>query len=482
MEMEKLLYVDDEPNNLLLLRINLEKWFDVITTDKPEEALGIIEKENIGVLITDQRMPKITGIEVAEKVKARFPLTVIIILTAFDDTRVILRALNFGGIFRYLLKPWDLNDLKQTLHSAFEAYHLRKKNETLIQDLQEKNKQIQIAYHKINQLNERLAEENVQLKEEYSQHVLIGEIVGKSKVLRNVLKQLDQIAKSDSPVLLLGETGTGKELFAKAIHKLSSRKGKMMVNINCAAIPETLIESELFGHEKGAFTGASQLKYGKFEIADKGTLFLDEIGEFPVNLQPKLLRVIQEKEFERLGSNKVQKSDVRFIAATNRNLEHEVESGKFRSDLYYRLNVLPILIPPLRERKDDIPLLVHSFIEKLNRKSGKSIESISKPTLEKLMDYHWPGNIRELENVVERAHVLSPGNKLDVGSWFRPQPETTANPDLVSLDDNERAHILRVLKLTKWRIRGNRGASEILKINPTTLESRMKKLGIERPV
>ncbi len=480
--MDKLLYVDDEPNNLLLLKINLEKWFEVITTAKPEEAIGIIEKENIGVLITDQRMPKITGIELAERVKARFPLTVIIILTAFDDTNVILKALNLGGIFRYLLKPWDLNDLKQTLHSAFEAYHLRKKNETLIRDLQEKNKQIQIAWHKINQLNEKLAEENIQLKEEYTQHVLIGEIVGKSKALKNVLKQLDQIAKSDSPVLLLGETGTGKELFAKAIHKLSLRKGKIMVSINCAAIPETLIESELFGHEKGAFTGAGQLKYGKFEIAASGTLFLDEIGELPVNLQPKLLRVIQEKEFERLGSNKVQKSDVRLIAATNRDLGIEVERGKFRSDLYYRLNVLPILIPPLRERKEDIPLLVQSFIEKLNRQTGKKIGSISKSTLEKLMDYYWPGNIRELENVVERAHVLSSGSKLDIGSWFRPSIESSVYQDVVSLDDNERTHILRVLKLTKWRIRGNNGASEILKINPTTLESRMKKLGIERPV
>lgn len=480
--MDKLLYVDDEPNNLLLLKINLEKWFEVITTAKPEEAIGIIEKENIGVLITDQRMPKITGIELAERVKARFPLTVIIILTAFDDTSVILQALNLGGIFRYLLKPWDLNDLKQTLHSAFEAYHLRKKNETLIRDLQEKNKQIQIAWHKINQLNEKLAEENIQLKEEFTQHVLIGEIVGKSKALKNVLKQLDQIAKSDSPVLLLGETGTGKELFAKAIHKLSLRKGKIMVSINCAAIPETLIESELFGHEKGAFTGAGQLKYGKFEIAASGTLFLDEIGELPVNLQPKLLRVIQEKEFERLGSNKVQKSDVRLIAATNRDLGIEVERGKFRSDLYYRLNVLPIFIPPLRERKEDIPLLVQSFIEKLNRQTGKKIGSISKSTLEKLMDYYWPGNIRELENVVERAHVLSSGSKLDIGSWFRPSIESSVYQDVVSLDDNEKTHILRVLKLTKWRIRGNNGASEILKINPTTLESRMKKLGIERPV
>jgi formate hydrogenlyase transcriptional activator len=479
--MKKLLYVDDEPNNLILLKINLEKWFEVVTTDKPRNALEIIEKENIQVLITDQRMPVITGIELAEKVKAHFPLTVIIILTAYDDSNIMLKAINHGGIFRYLLKPWDLNDLKQTLYSAFEAYSLRKKNIDLINDLLEKNRTIEKAFQEITLLKNKLEEENIQLKEEYRQNALIGEIVGKSKALRLVLRQLEQIAKSDSSVLLLGETGTGKELFAKAIHKLSGRKEKMMVSINCAAIPESLIESELFGHEKGAFTGASQLKYGKFEVANNGSLFLDEVGELPLNLQPKLLRVLQEKEFERLGNNRIQKADVRLIAATNRNLEIEVENGRFRSDLYYRLNVLPIVIPPLRERKEDIPLLVNFFIEKLNRKTGKKVELISKATLDKLMEYNWPGNVRELENVVERSHVLSEGSKLEIGSWFKPN-SGSGNSDLVSLDNNEKLYILKVLKLTNWKIRGNRGAAGILQIHPSTLESRMKKLGIERPV
>lgn len=481
--MKKILYVDDEPDNLLLLKINLQKWFKVITSHKPEEALSIIEQEKVQILITDQRMPGITGIELAEKVKEFFPMTIIIILTAYDDTNVILRALNIGGIYRYLLKPWDLNDIKQTLYSAFEAHELRRKNIDLVNNLLEKNKQIQSAYDQINILKSKLEEENIQLKEEFKQNALIGEIVGRSKALKSVLRQLEQIAKSDSPVLLLGETGTGKELFAKAIHKLSGRKEKIMVNINCAAIPESLMESELFGHEKGAFTGASQLKYGKFEIADRGTIFLDEIGELPLSLQPKLLRVLQEKEFERLGNNKVLKSDIRLIAATNRNLEQEIEAGKFRSDLFYRLNVLPIIIPPLRERKDDIPLLVNWFIDKLNRKSGRRIESISKANLEKLMDYNWPGNIRELENVIERSHVLSSADKLEIGNWFKPANEKAANSqELISLDENEKSHILKILKLTRWKIRGTGGASEILKIHPSTLESRMKKLGIERPV
>ncbi|NJO67889.1 MAG: sigma 54-interacting transcriptional regulator [Bacteroidetes bacterium] len=210
---------------------------------------------------------------------------------------------------------------------------------------------------------------------------------------------------------------------------------------------------------------------------------MDEIGELPLQLQPKLLRVLQEKEFERLGSNKVQKCDVRLIAATNRKLDEEIEKGKFRSDLYYRLNVLPIYIPPLRDRQEDIPLLVQVFIEQFNRKSGKNIQSISKATLDKLMNYHWPGNVRELENIIERAHVLSTGSKLDIGNWFKPASDIQSSQDeLLSMDDNEKAHILRVIKLTRWKIRGENGAAEILKINPSTLESRMKKLGIERPV
>jgi DNA-binding NtrC family response regulator len=475
--------VDDERDNLILLQINLEKWFSVITTEKPAEALSIIEKENIQVLITDQRMPGMTGIELAEKVKALFPLTVIIILTAYDDTSIMLKAINHGGIFRYLLKPWDLNDLKQTLNSAFEAYELRKKNINLINDLLKKNRTIETAYQEITALKNLLEEENIRLKEEYKQNALIGEIVGKSKALRSVLRQLEQIAKSDSSVLLLGETGTGKELFAKAIHKLSRRKDKMMVCINCAAIPESLIESELFGHEKGAFTGATQLKYGKFETADTGTLFLDEIGELPLNLQPKLLRVLQEKEFERLGSNRVLNTNIRLIAATNRHLELEVEKGKFRSDLFYRLNVLPVVIPPLRDRKEDIPLLVQSFMGKFNRKTGKSIETIARKTLDKLQDYHWPGNVRELENVVERAHVLSEGSKLEIGSWFRVHSRNgNTDSELLPLFENEKRYILKVLKHTHWKIRGVNGAAAILHLPPSTLESRMKKLGLERPV
>jgi DNA-binding NtrC family response regulator len=478
----KLLYVDDEPNNLFTLEIALKKWFTVITLDDPTLAIPIIKEQDVKVLLTDQRMPNLTGLELAKKVQQQFPSVVIIILTAYDDNETMLKALNQGGIFRYLLKPWNIQDLRQTLDSAFEAYELRKKNITLINDLIGQVRRLQLAYNEINTLKEKLEEENIQLKDEFLDQNLTSEIVGKSKNLKSVLKQAVQAAKSNASILLLGETGTGKELFAKAIHSHSNRKDNLLVKINCAAIPETLIESELFGYERGAFTGANKLKYGKFEIAHKGTLFLDEIGELPLAMQPKLLRVLQEGEFERIGSNKIIKTDFRLIAATNRNLEQEVAKGTFRSDLFYRLNILPITIPPLRDRREDIPLIVEHFIASLNREFGQKITSVPKKVFDSLMEYHWPGNIRELSNVVERAFVLSTSSKLDTGSWFNPskgQPQSDL--EILPLHDNEKQHILRVLKHTRWRIRGKNGAAQLLQINPTTLESRMKKLGIERP-
>lgn len=482
--MRKVLYVDDEVNNLFTLQVALKNWFDVFTIENPTHALNEIKKENIKVVITDQRMPEMSGLELAQKINEYYPSVIIIILTAFNDNEAMLRAINQGGIYRYLLKPSDIQDLKQTLDNAFEAYELRTKNINLINNLIKKNRTLQAAYDQIHGLKNKLEEENVQLKEEITESSLKTDIVGESKVMKVVLRQVEQAAKSNSSILLLGETGTGKELFAKAIHSLSHRSDKMLIKINCAAIPETLIESELFGHEKGTFTGAHKLKFGKFEIAHEGTLFLDEIGELPLNMQPKLLRVLQENEFERLGGNKIIKTDFRLIAATNRNIAHEVEKGAFRNDLYYRLNILPITIPPLREHPEDIPLLVNHFIGKLNRKTGKAINSIPKKSLVQLMDYHWPGNIRELENVVERAHVLSPRQKLEVGDWLLSNEKSSHAKDnhIIPLDEFERQHILKTLKHTKWKIRGDGGAASLLKINPSTLESRMKKLGIKRPV
>lgn len=481
--MRKILYVDDEPENLFTFEVALSNWFKVLTLSLPTDAVDLISKEGIQVLVSDQRMPKISGLELAKIVQEKFPSVVVIILTAYDDNETMLKAINQGGIFRYLLKPWDINDMRQTLDSAFDTYQLRKNNITLVNDLLKQNKKLQNAYDEINALRVKLEEENVQLKEEYLENIIPADIVGNSKVMNVVLRQLEQAAKSDSSILLMGETGTGKELFAKTIHSLSRRQDKLMVKINCAAIPETLIESELFGHEKGAFTGADKLKYGKFETAHNGTLFLDEIGEMPLNMQPKLLRVLQENEFERIGGNTTINADFRLVTATNRNLLHEVEKGAFRSDLYYRLNILPITIPPLRDHIDDIPLLVNHFVAKLNRKTGRIINTIPKKTIDKLMEYNWPGNIRELENVIERAHVLSPGSKLDIDSWFTvKKTKTVTNTEIIPLEENEKEYIIKVLKHTKWKVRGNNGAAELLQINPSTLESRMKKLGIERPI
>lgn len=285
------------------------------------------------------------------------------------------------------------------------------------------------------------------------------------------------MAVTDAPVLLLGETGTGKELLAETIHELSARKGRPMVIVNCASLPATLIESELFGRETGAYTGAASAQVGRFVVADGSTLFLDEVGEFPVELQAKLLRVLQDGRFERLGSPKTVTVNVRIIAATNRDLQQAIRDGKFRPDLYHRLSVFPIHVPPLRERPGDIPALVWAFVEAFGRRMGKTIKSIPGKTIEHLQQYPWPGNVRELSNVIERAMILTTGDTLRVEL---PPITQSVTPPPTTLEDSERAHILRVLEKTNWRIRGAHGAAAILGIKPTTLEARMAKLGIKR--
>ena len=310
------------------------------------------------------------------------------------------------------------------------------------------------------------------------------EIIGESPALRSVLFQAEQVAPTDAAVLLLGETGTGKELVAKAIHARSHRRHRPLVKVNCAALPSTLIESELFGHEKGAFTGAISRKLGRFELADQGTLFLDEVGELPLALQAKLLRVLQEGEFERLGSSATHKVDVRVIAASNRDLARAAREASFRPDLYYRLGVFPIQMPPLRARKTDIPLLVWHILGHLCASLGKKIEDVPPLTMKRLVSYDWPGNVRELRNVLERAVILSPGATLlleevtDTRSALVPAVAATSGP--WTLADVEREHILRVLETCGWRVRGAGNAAQQLALNASTLYSRMKKLGIQR--
>ena len=334
------------------------------------------------------------------------------------------------------------------------------------------------AYRRIEELNARLAEEKLYLQDEIRTNYFLEEIVGRSAAIMNVLRQVEMVAPSDSTVLICGETGTGKELIARAIHNRSSRRQSAFVKVNCAAIPTGLLESELFGHERGAFTGAVAQRIGRFELAHRGTIFLDEIGDIPLELQPKLLRVLQEREFERLGSGKTIRVDVRLVAATNADLLRMVEDKKFRADLYYRLNVFPIVVPPLRERPEDIPLLVSYFAQQYAARMGKRITTIPSETMAQLSRYSWPGNIRELQNLVERAVILSSGSTLEVPLETL-QAERQPSPG--SLEDVERNHILQVLKETNWVLSGPSGAAARLGLKRATLQYRMKKLGITRP-
>lgn len=366
-------------------------------------------------------------------------------------------------------RDWH-DDLIQRLRLLWEVYAnaLERKRA---------DQKIQSALAEIEKLKDRLEAENIYLRDQISIEHQYDEIIGKSYAVRKVLLQVEQVATTDSTVLILGETGTGKELIARAIHNQSLRRGKAMIKVNCAALPAALVESELFGHGKGAYTGAVSSQIGRFEAADGGTLFLDEIGELPLEQQTKLLRVLQEGQFERLGSPQSVNVDVRVIAATNRNLVQAVKEGRFREDLYYRLNVFPVSVPPLRERREDIPLLVWGMVNEFSKLFGKTVERISRKNMETLEQYSWPGNIRELRNMVERAMILTAGPVLVIDV---PESLSGEMSHSLSLEDVERMHIISVMERVGWRVRGRNGAAEILALKPTTLDSMMKKLGIAR--
>ncbi len=385
----------------------------------------------------------------------------------------LLGALSFGTSRVEQRWPEPLVDRLRLIGEVFAAALLRREHEgTLRATLAE-----------VETLRERLQVEHEYLREQALGPEGFEEIVGESPALRNVLFQAEQVAPTDTTVLLLGETGTGKELVAKAIHVKSARRNRTLITVNCAALPPTLIESELFGHEKGAFTGALSRKIGRFELADQSTLFLDEIGELPLALQPKLLRVLQEGEFERVGSSVTRRADVRIIAASNRDLSASAREGTFRPDLYYRLRVFPIDVPPLRARREDIPLLVWHFLGHLGATLGKKIERVPAATMERLVRYDWPGNIRELRNVLERAAILSPGPALSLETLGDNAPAAASSREAGAartLADMERDHIIRVLEQCDWRVRGRGSAAARLGLNPSTLYSRMKKLGIRR--
>jgi len=383
---------------------------------------------------------------------------------------------------------------EEELHKAHNELELRVGERTeeltsvnlqLTQEIDERKRaeeSLQGAFAEIKQLKDRLQAENIYLQQDVAREYNFGEIIGQSNAISYVFFRIEQVAPQDTTVLLLGETGAGKGVIARAIHGSSARKERPMITVNCTAMPANLIESELFGREKGAFTGANSRQMGRFELADGGTIFLDEIGEMPLDLQSKLLRVIQDGEFERLGSPRTIKVNVRIIAASNRNLEEEIRTGRFREDLFYRLNVFPITIPPLRQRKEDIPLLVNHFVTKFNKKIGKKIDAVSKETLNALQEYHWPGNVRELESVIERAVITSQGTALQVldrFDTFRKSGEQSGE-EVKALVDLEQDHILQVLQKTGWRIEGINGAATLLGLNPSTLRARMRKYGIRR--
>lgn len=385
------------------------------------------------------------------------------------------RVVRPGGILRWILyrgnPSSDGSEPSRTLTGVSIDVTERKQMET---ELRERLKEIE-------QLKRQLEKENVYLREEIKTGQGLEKIVGHSEALQYVLFRARQVAPTDATALVLGETGTGKGMVAHAIHEISTRKDRPMITVNCAALPTNLIESELFGREKGAFTGAHAKQIGRFEIANGGTIFLDEIGEMPLELQAKLLRVLQEGEFERLGSPRTVKVDVRVIAATSRDLKAEVRNNRFREDLFYRLNVFPISIPPLRTRVDDIPQLVNHFIDKYARKIGRQIKTVSKSTMRSLQAYSWPGNVRELEHVIERAMITSTGPELRLAEWPEGEPAGVMEEPLKDIKAVEVEHILKALEKTRWKIEGEGGAASLLGLHPSTLRFRMKKFGIKRP-
>ncbi|MHB2154215.1 sigma-54-dependent transcriptional regulator [Calditrichota bacterium GD2] len=398
---ENILIVDDQKEILNSLRRLLKDRFEVAVAESGEEGLALVRRQPFAVVVSDQRMPRMDGVTFLEQVKKIQPDAVRILLTAYADIEATISAINQAQVFQYISKPFEPDEFRQILTNAVEHYRLVQENKRLQKELAEANK--------------RLASENIILKQQVERQLDLGEFIGSSPEILRILKLVKKVMDTPTTVLLLGETGTGKELLAKIIHYNSNRKERLFVAQNCAAIPDTLLQSELFGHVKGAFTGAIRDKKGLFELADKGTIFLDEIGDTSPALQLGLLRVLQEGEIRPLGSHTTKKVDVRVIAATNKDLEAEVKKGNFREDLFYRLSVFPIVLPPLRERKDDIPDLARHFIKKYAARIGKRIPGITDGALNRLLSYHFPGNIRELENEIERMVTLADdGQALDV--------------------------------------------------------------------
>ena len=501
-----ILLVEDNPSDAALVRELLGEansvQFELTHCDMLSSALALLSKENFGIILLDLSLPDGKGLETFVRTHAAVPNLPIVVLSGLGDEELAARALHEGAqdylvkgqidsnllvrSMRYAIERKQVEDALRKAHDNLELRvqertgELGEANQQLLQEIGERRKaeeSLRTALEEVRQLKDQLREENLYLREEINLIHSHKDIVGNSDAIQIVLKQIEQVAPTDSTVLIQGETGTGKELLAHAIHNLSARKGRLMIKVNCAALPPTLIESELFGREKGAFTGALSKQLGRFELADASTIFLDEIDALPLELQAKLLRVLESGEFERLGSPRTVKVDVRIISATNRDLARVVSEGGFREDLYYRLNVFQIIVPPLRERREDILPLVWSFVKEFSKKMGKRIETIPQKCVETLQAYPWPGNVRELRNVIERAMIITTGPVLHTDI---PKIAQSGADQSGTLEEAEKQHIIKALKTTGWRVSGKDGAAEILGINPKTLESKMQRLGIQR--
>lgn len=443
-----ILIVEDEK----ILRVSLadaltEEGYTVLAVEEGKDAVSAIKQGYFSIVISDIRLPDISGIDVLRQCMILSPATPVIMMTAFGNIEDAVESMRIGA-FDYITKPFNLEEMIVTVSKALEVH--------------------------------TITEENIRLKRELSTQFSTGTIIGESKAMQSVFALLDRINRTESTVLILGESGTGKELIASTIHYQSARKEKPIVRVNCAALPDDLIESELFGYEKGAFTGADAKKPGRFDLANQGTLFLDEIGDLPPLTQTKLLRFLENKTFERLGSTQTVSADIRIIAATNKNLEEEIEKGTFREDLYYRLNVIPVCLPPLRERVEDIPLLVASFSRKLNDQFGTNV-TFTQESLQEMLQYAYPGNVRELLNIVERCIALSHGEKVEPSDLpphvVANRTERTRLSSLQSVSvEAEKMHIINILKVTQ----GNKSkAAKILKISRKTLWEKMNNYEIK---
>ncbi|HME44169.1 MAG TPA: sigma-54 dependent transcriptional regulator [Syntrophorhabdales bacterium] len=487
----KILVVDDDPDFLELTSSVLTRGgYEVIEASTGKDALEAVAKYHPDLVMLDVFLPDMSGFEVCKQIKAD-PVLHSTFVAFLSGVGTSSEAQTTGldiGADGYIVKGIPKNELLARVKSLLRIKQaedaLQRAHDELEQRVKERTAELAVAnealaqrLEEIEALKQQLESENIYLQKEVK---LLGEhnIVGQSAAMKTVLAQAEQVAKTDSTVLILGETGTGKELLARAIHSMSVRKNRPLVTVNCASLAPTLMESELFGREKGAYTGAMTRMAGRFEVADGSTLFLDEIGELPLELQAKLLRVLEQGVFERLGSTRPIHVDVRLIAATNRDFAEEVKEGKFRKDLYYRLNVFPIRIPPLRERSEDIPPMVWAFVSQFSEKMGKRIDTIPKKSMDALQSYPWPGNVRELRNVIERAMILSHAETLEVAL---PRITGAESSPEQNLEDVERRHILSVLEKTNWRVTGKDSAAEIMGLKRSTLQSMMKKLGIKRP-